>query len=125
LCVYIYDKFGTCTESIKSCYFDIVLSRNSRWNHTQIFSDFGDDDDEENDNASEFGRSKVNLSRYGSRAASLRYINFLKCLKTLFMSNLLPYFARVILNTLSNDCLVFTDGIIFLIFFFQISENQI
>jgi hypothetical protein len=50
-----------------------------------MFSDFGDDDDEENDNAFEFGRSQVNSSRHGSRAASLRYINFLKYLKALFM----------------------------------------
>ncbi|KAJ4816277.1 RRP12-like protein [Rhynchospora pubera] len=47
-----------------------TVSRNSRWNHTHFFSDYGDDG-EENDNETEFRKSRVNpISR--SRAASLR-----------------------------------------------------
>lgn len=103
----------------KSCYLILLLlllSRNSRWNHTQIFSDFGDDDDdEENDNGTEFGRSRVHsLSTYGSRAASQRYVNFLEWFESFIYAMLIlpSSFASVIFRTAPNDCRVFASGIL-------------
>lgn len=56
-----------------------MLYRQSRWNHTRIFSDFGDEDGSDEGDA-ELGMAKsVNSSYRGSKAFSSRYFFSFKC----------------------------------------------
>ena len=59
--------------------FCLLLYRASKWNHTKIFSDFGDEEDEDSDNEymgaeTVSGRQTKNVSVFNSKASTLRYV---------------------------------------------------
>ncbi|OMP11677.1 Armadillo-like helical [Corchorus capsularis] len=60
------------SEESKSHLSKATKSRLSRWNHTKIFSDFGDDDTNDSDAEMASGKQSKGSSRLKSKASSLR-----------------------------------------------------
>ncbi|OVA08308.1 putative domain NUC173 [Macleaya cordata] len=65
-------KNAATSEEGRSLHSKATTSRQSRWNHTKIFSDFGDEDTEDSDMEAKTVSGRLTASPFNSKASSLR-----------------------------------------------------